>query len=106
MRRPTNAKEASSKSSSTSLNYRTSDEFEEHFQMDNLWQTAIYESREDVNMTTELDHRASSSIQALQILEEQESITKDSELVETAKAFVPVAIEIGVVAAVTSAHSP
>jgi len=124
MRRPANARAreagmssspegAASPSSSTSLNYRSSDEFEESCQMDALWQTAMYELREDVDNTAELEQRqlltASSSLKAqvseLEIVEEDKSKMADSELVEAAEAFVPVAIQILLVAAVASAQS-
>ena len=121
MRRPVHAKEpgtssspegAASSSSSTSLNYRSSDEFEESCQMDALWQTALYELREDVDKTAELEQRqlltASSSLKVqvseLEILEEEKSKMSDSELVEAAEAFIPVAIQILIVAAVASAQ--
>mmetsp|Transcript_29160 Transcript_29160/g.45065 ORF Transcript_29160/g.45065 Transcript_29160/m.45065 type:complete len:183 (-) Transcript_29160:119-667(-) len=119
MRRPVHAKEPGTSSSpegaatsSTSLNYRTSDEFEESFQMDALWQTALYELREDVDKTAELEQRqlltASSSLKAqvseLKIVEEENQNMPDSELVEAAEAFIPVVIEIGIVAAVASAQ--
>jgi len=121
MRRPVHAKEpgtssspegAASSSSSTSLNYRSSDEFEESCQMDALWQTALYELREDVDKTAELEQRqlltASSSLKAqvseLEIVEEEKSKMSDSELVEAAEAFIPVAIQILIVAAVASAQ--
>lgn len=117
MRRPVHAKEpgtssspeGAASSSSTSLNYRSSDEFEESCQMDALWQTAMYELREDVDKTAELEQRqlltASSSLKAqvseLKIVEEKSKMS-DSELVEAAKAFIPVVIEIGIVAAVAT----
>ena len=104
MCRPVNEKVASSasSSSSTSLNYRMSNEFEEHYHMDLLWQSAMYELREDINMTTESPSFQGEEVPELQIVEKHKSKTKDSELVETAKAFLPVAIEIGLIAAVTS----
>jgi hypothetical protein len=117
MRRPVHAKEpgtssspeGAASSSSTSLNYRSSDEFEESCQMDALWQTAMYELREGVDKTAELEQRqlltASSSLKAqvseLKIVEEKSKMS-DSELVEAAKAFIPVVIEIGIVAAVAT----
>ena len=120
MRRPVHAKElgtssspeGAASSSSTSLNYRSSDEFEESCQMDALWQTALYELREDVDKTAELEQRqlltASSSLKAqvseLEIVEEEKSKMSDSELVEAAEAFIPVAIQILIVAAVASAQ--
>ena len=52
-------------------------------------------------MTTE-SPSCQAKVPELQIVEKQKSKTKDSELVETAKAFLPVAIEIGLIAAVTS----
>lgn len=121
MRRPANAKEAGASSSttegttqsSTSLNYRKSDEFEENYQIDACWQTAMSEVSEDVDMITEVERRqlmtASCSLQEeaseLELVkEETKPKTKDSELVETAKAFIPVVIEIGMVAVVASAQ--
>ena len=85
---------------------------EESFQMDALWQTAMYEVREDVDKTAELEQRqlltASSSLKAqvseLEIVEEEKSKMSDSELVEAAQAFIPVAIQILIVAAVASAQ--
>ena len=117
MRRHANPKEAgessslggTTPSSSTSLNYRISDEYEENYQKDVLWQTAMSELREDVDMTAELERRqlltAPCSFQAevseLEIVKkEKKPKTKDSELVETVKAFIPVVIQIGMVAAV------
>ena len=101
MCRPVNEKVASSaSSSSTSLNYRMSNEFEEHYHMDLIWQSAMYELRKDINMTTE-SPSCQGEVPELQNVEK----TKDSELVETAKAFLPVAIEIGLIAAVTSGQS-
>ena len=78
--------------------------------MDALWQTAMYELREGVDKTAELEQRqlltASSSLKAqvseLKIVEEEKSKMSDSELVEAAKAFIPVVIEIGIVAAVAT----
>ena len=80
--------------------------------MDALWQTAMYEVREDVDKTAELEQRqlltASSSLKAqvseLKIVEEENQNMPDSELVEASKAFIPVVIEIGIVAAVASAQ--
>lgn len=106
MCRPVNEKVASSaSSSSTSLNYRMSNEFEEHYHMDLLWQSAMYELREDINMTTESPSCQAEVPELQNNVEKQKSKTKDSELVETAKAFLPVAIEIGLIASVTSGQS-
>ena len=110
---------ASSSSTSTSLDYRTPDECgEENFQTDDLWQTAMYELRkeDDVDMTTHLEHRhllltystSEADIPELEIVvvEEKKPKSADSELLEAAKAFIPVAIEIGMIAAVASAQRP
>ena len=102
MCRPVNEVASSASSSSTSLNYRMSNEFEEHYHMDLLWQSAMYELREDANNMTTESPSCQAKVPELQIVEKQKSKTKDSELVETAKAFLPVAIEIGLIAAVTS----
>jgi len=102
MRHPAKG-DGSSSSSSTSLNYRTPDDFDEKFRTDALWQTAMYELREDVDMATLLEQP---NIPEMEIVTEKKPKTADSELIETAKAFIPVAIEIGIVADVASAQRP
>lgn len=97
---------SSAASSSTSLNYRTPGDIEDNFlAADALWQTAMYELRDDVDM---LSHLEPAEELDLDLEEEQTSSTaqEDSELVEAAKAFIPVAIEISLVAAACSAQRP
>lgn len=97
---------AAAASSSTSLNYRTPGDIEDNFlAADALWQTAMYELRDDVDM---LSHLEPEELVDLEAKEEQTSSTvaEDSELVEAAKAFIPVAIEISLVAAACSAQRP
>ena len=98
---------SSAASSSTSLNYRTPGDIEDNFlAADALWQTAMYELRDDVDMLSHLE--PAEELVDLEAKEEQTSSTaqEDSELVEAAKAFIPVAIEISLVAAACSAQRP
>lgn len=90
-------------SSSTALNYRTPGDIEDNFlAADALWQTAMYELRDDIDMLSHFE-----PLEELDLVEEQTSSTaQDSELVEAAKAFIPVAIEISLVAAACSAQRP
>lgn len=119
MRHPANAKEVGASStddttqSSTSLNYRTSDDFEENYQIDSFWQTAMTDLSEYVDMTTEVGWRQALAVPCSlqeEVTEvdiakaEKEPEMKDSELLQTVKAFMPVVIEIGIVAAVASAQ--
>ncbi len=103
---PSSSSAAAAASSSTSLNYRTPGDIEDNFlAADALWQTAMYELRDDVDM---LSHLEPPEELDLDLEEEQTSSTaqEDSELVEAAKAFIPVAIEISLVAAACSAQRP
>ena len=103
---PSSSSAAAAASSSTSLNYRTPGDIEDNFlAADALWQTAMYELRNDVDM---LSHLEPAEELDLDLEEEQTSSTaqEDSELVEAAKAFIPVAIEISLVAAACSAQRP
>lgn len=103
---PSSSSAAAAASSSTSLNYRTPGDIEDNFlAADALWQTAMYELRDDVDM---LSHLEPAEELDLDLEEEQTSSTaqEDSELVEAAKAFIPVAIEISLVAAACSAQRP
>jgi len=103
---PSSSSAAAAASSSTSLNYRTPGDIEDNFlAADALWQTAMYEVRDDVDM---LSHLEPAEELDLDLEEEQTSSTaqEDSELVEAAKAFIPVAIEISLVAAACSAQRP
>ncbi len=97
---------AAAASSSTSLNYRTPGDIEDNFlAADALWQTAMYELRDDVDMLSHLE--PAEELVDLEAKEEQTStVAEDSELFEAAKAFIPVAIEISLVAAACSAQRP
>ena len=93
---PSSSSAAAAASSSTSLNYRTPGDIEDNFlAADALWQTAMYDLEPE-------------ELVDLEAKEEQTSSTaqEDSELVEAAKAFIPVAIEISLVAAACSAQRP
>ena len=101
---PSSSSAAAAASSSTSLNYRTPGDIEDNFlAADALWHTAMYEVRDDM-----LSHLEPEELVDLEAKEEQTSsmAQEDSELVETAKAFIPVAIEISLVAAACSAQRP
>lgn len=89
------------KSSSTSLHYQSLGDCEENFRVDILWETAMYERRKD-------DVESQSTTSSSTAFPESEEVieTTDSELVQAAKAFIPVAIEISLVAAVASAQRP
>ncbi len=114
MRRPANAKEVGASSStegttqsSTSLHYRTCDNFEENYQIDSFWQTAMTDLSEDVDMTAEVEWRQALAVPCSlqeEVTELDEKMQKDSELLQTAKALLPVVIEFGMVAAVASAQ--
>lgn len=64
---------------------------------DSLWRAALEPARGDAHELGEATHTR-------EMMQPGASSSKDDGLVETAKAFLPVAVEIGVVAAVAARH--